>query len=105
MTYLYIDDLRTPQTNKPWVILRSSQEAIEYVKKNGMTEFVSLDHDLGGDDTIMIFLKWLIDYDLDNNGKIIPHNFDFNVHSANNVGTQNIESLLRSYLKFKNSKK
>lgn len=62
---------------------------------------ISFDHDLGDDDTAMIFVKWLIDYDLDNNGKIIPENFSYNVHSANPVGKENIEGLLQSYLNFK----
>lgn len=99
---LYIDDIRSPKTSGNWIILRTSDEAIEYVKKHGLPNFVSLDHDLGGDDTVMIFLKWLIEYDLDNDGKIIPPEFTWNIHSANNVGTNNMNSLLTSYLKQKN---
>jgi len=95
---LYIDDIRNPKTDYNWVVLRSSAEAIEYVKKNGMVKYASLDHDLGGDDTVMIFLKWLIEYDMDHNGQIIPFNFIWNVHSANPVGTQNIDGLLKNYM-------
>lgn len=96
---LYIDDIRVPKTDGNWIILRTSDEAIEYVKKHGLPNFVSLDHDLGGDDTVMIFLKWLIEYDLDND--IIPIEFEYNVHSANPVGILNITGLLDNYLNFK----
>ena len=98
---MYLDDIRNPKTNKDWVILRNSEEAINYVKQNGMSSFASFDHDLGGDDTAMIFIKWLIDYDLENDGKIIPADFQWNVHSANPVGVKNIDGILKSYMLFK----
>ncbi len=98
---LYIDDIRNPKTNDNWIVLRTSQEAIDYIKNNPCPEYVSLDHDLGGEDTIMVFLKWLIDYDLDNRGTIIPANFTWNIHSANNVGVSNIDGLLKSYINFR----
>lgn len=96
MAGLYIDDLRNPQ--QPLDIARNSQEAINYVKQNGCPSYISFDHDLGGDDTAMNFVKWLVEYDMDQNGTVIPENFDFNVHSANPVGAKNIESYLLSYL-------
>jgi hypothetical protein len=101
-TAIYLDDIRFPKTtDKDWVILRSSAEAIDYVQQHGLTSFVSLDHDLGGDDTTMIFLKWLIEYDLDNDGKIIPADFSWFIHSANTVGSANMDGLLTSYMKTK----
>ena len=102
---LYIDDIRNPKTDGNWIILRTSHDAIEYVKKYGLPDYMSLDHDLGGDDTVMIFLKWLIEYDLDNNGEIIKNNLEWNIHSANNVGVENIQGLLQSYFNHKFSKK
>jgi hypothetical protein len=98
---LYIDDIRTPKTDKNWVVVRTSQEAIDYVIEYGCPTFVSFDHDLGGDDTSMIFLKWLIDWDITNDGKIIPEDFLWNIHSANPVGTKNIDGLLQNYINFK----
>jgi len=98
---LYIDDIRNPKTDNEWIVLRTSEEAINFVKKNGIPHEVSLDHDLGGDDTIMIFLKWLVEYDMDNDGKIIPLDFKWIVHSANPVGTKNIDGLLIGYMDFK----
>jgi hypothetical protein len=50
----------------------------------------------------MVFVKWVIDMDLDNDGNFIPENFVFNVHSANPVGKENIEKLLVGYLKSRN---
>lgn len=101
MLSIYLDDIRDPKTNRNWIVLRTSQEAIDYVKANGLPQYCSFDHDLGGEDTAMVFLKWLIDFDLDNDGQIIPENFQYNVHSANNVGLKNIQGLLDSYLAFR----
>ena len=101
MVNMYLDDLRNPPPIKEWLILRSSAEAIEYVQDHGMPEYCSFDHDLGGDDTTMVFLKWLVDFDMDNDGKIIPENFTYDVHSANPVGVKNISGLLQNYLDFK----
>jgi hypothetical protein len=42
---LYIDDLRTPKTPGPWDIVRTSGEAIDYVKEHGCPEYISFDHD------------------------------------------------------------
>jgi hypothetical protein len=98
---MYLDDLRNPPPIKKWLILRSSKEAIDYVKKHGMPEYCSFDHDLGGDDTTMVFLKWLVDYDMDNGGKVIPESFHYDIHSANPVGVKNISGLLDNYLDFR----
>jgi len=83
---LYVDDLRTPNTID-WIIVRSSAEAIEFMKMNGFSDCISFDHDLGGEDTAMIVVKWVIEQDLNSKGKFIPMNFEFNVHSANPVGS------------------
>ncbi len=100
---IYLDDLRTPPAGQEWVVVRSSYEAIEFVKNNGMPVYWSFDHDLGSDDTTMVFLKWLIEYDMDNAGTIIPADFTYNIHSANPVGVKNIDGILCSYLSFKNN--
>ena len=94
---IYIDDIRTPKT-KFDKILRSSDEAIEYLLRYGCPCFISFDHDLGGDDTAMIIVKWMVEMDLDMSGDWIPYDFTWNVHSANICGKENIESLLTSYL-------
>lgn len=103
MLYLYIDDERTPSTNKDWIIKRNSADSIAFMTENGCPDYISFDHDLGGDDTSIIIVNWMIERDLDSNGDFIPVSFDFNVHSANPVGAKNIESKLTSYFKIKYS--
>lgn len=94
---LFIDDERFPPEGKDFAIVRSSAEAIEFVKINGCPSFISFDHDLGGDDTSMKFIWWLIDSHLDGN-VAIPENFSFYVHSQNPIGARNITELLNGFI-------
>jgi len=94
---LYIDDIRVPKT-PDWFIVRSSADAIDFFRDMGCPEYISFDHDLGGDDTSMIIVKWMVENDLDNPG-FIPQGFEFNVHSANPVGAANITGYLNAYLR------
>lgn len=74
--------------------------AKKMISTNGCPTFISFDHDLGEDkETGMDLVKWMVELDLDSEGKFIPEDFDFQVHSANPIGKKNIESLLSSYLK------
>jgi len=101
---LFVDDLRNPEDrgfNKECKVTRSSEETIEWLETNGVPDFISFDHDLGGDDTAMAVVDFLIERDLDTNGKFIGGDFSFNVHSDNPVGKANIEGKLGGYLKFK----
>lgn len=103
---MYIDDLRfpkTPHTFGPdapianhWLVVRSSQEAIDYVLDWGVPSEISFDHDLGGDDTSIQFIKWLIEYTMDHTEIIFP--VKFNVHSANPVGAENITHLMNNFI-------
>lgn len=97
---LYIDDLRTPKS-EDWLIARDSFAAINLMQQHGCPALISFDHDLGGEDTAMVVVKWMIECDLDCDGAFIPDDFQFNVHSANPVGVKNIEGLLGGYLKRK----
>jgi hypothetical protein len=95
---MFLDDLRLPQ-NEGWGIVRSSAEAIEWLKTHGCPDEMSFDHDLGGDDTAMRVVHWMIETDMDMDGKFIPPSFRFCVHSANPVGRENIKGLLEGYLR------
>ena len=96
---LFIDDERMPPGNEEeWWICRSSCEAMQQVLQHGVPEFISFDHDLGGDDTAMEFVKWLIEQDLDRPG-FIPTTFSFDIHSQNPIGASNLRHILSSYLK------
>lgn len=107
MWKLFLDDLRNvdqatelpmeqpAHANIPYTVLRSTEAALEYVREHGFPEVMALDHDLGGDDTTMRFLRALeAEYDL---ATIPPP--DYAVHSANPVGAANIRSFMSSWLK------
>jgi len=93
---LYLDDIRDPKNNG-WIVLRSYDEFIDWIDKNGLPDEISLDHDLGDDKTKTGYdvAKWIGQYCWDN-GLPIPN---WNVHSANPVGRDNITQLLKSYEK------
>ena len=46
--WLYLDDVRIP-TEGDWEVVRSYDEFVSHIKKNGLDayEVISLDHDLG----------------------------------------------------------
>jgi len=95
---LFLDDIREPD-EAGYAIARSSAVAIqEILKKKELPKFMSLDHDLGGDDDAMKFLKEL--YHLwemmGSDPAIIP---DYVVHSANPLGTKNIIAYMSSWKK------
>lgn len=102
---MFLDDIRVPKNDYD-VIVRSFEEAINFVEKNGIPTFISFDHDLGCDEIGNIlkngydFAKWLVDMDIENIHKF-PDNFTFNIHSANPIGKNNIKSILNNYLLFK----
>ena len=93
---MYIDDIRDPKGDFDY-IARTSSDAIEMMSI-GCPTFISFDHDLGGDDTAMRVVKFMVEADLDNPGWI-PDNFTFFVHSANPVGAANITGYLNAYLR------
>lgn len=99
MTYkLFLDDIRDPGDSR-FVIARSSDEAMEIIKEHGMPVFMQLDHDLGGDDTTIVFLKKLTLYMIEENLSF-PFDFGYDVHSANPVGVENIKAYLDQMLKY-----
>lgn len=96
MTYtLFIDDERDPiDTN--CIVARSSLEAIEIICVYGMPNVIHFDHDLGGEDTSMKFIKWLEDALLDEKYSL-PSNFTIHVHSQNPIGAENIKQRIASW--------
>jgi hypothetical protein len=98
MVKLYIDDVR-PSPSPEWVVVRSSAHAITFIRHFGVPDEISFDHDLGGDDTGMRVVDWLISETLDGNISI-PATFSFHIHSANPVGAANLEHKLSNFLNF-----
>ena len=102
MSYcMFLDDdmvyRHPPENGKLWIRVQSTDEAIKLVKEKGWPEHISFDHDLGENDTSMIFIRWMIEVLLDT-GSSLP--FTYTVHSANPVGFQNITALLLAYKNF-----
>lgn len=101
MTYrLFIDDEREAnlKDDDVMVLARTSKEAIDYMVALGCPEYISFDHDLGGDDTALKIVKWMIDTDIEETQSFIPDGFKFYVHSQNPIGKENIEAMLTRYL-------
>lgn len=82
-----------------WV--RNFDEFTNYIKKNGLPEFISFDRDLkkgNGIDKSLEYqngedcAKWLVDYCKEHNEEI-PNYF---VHSANKNGQRNIPEILEN---------
>lgn len=118
---LFLDDERVPDDvtwinigRGPWEIVRSFNQAVEWVKTNGFPDVISFDHDLGYEEfeaneagivvtnateekSGLDFAKWLIEYNLDNH--TMPEDFSFTVHSMNPVGAENISKLMYNYLR------
>jgi hypothetical protein len=97
MTYsLWIDDqldeLPARKVPEGWLGAKSSSEAILIVKEKGPPEYMDLDHDLGGYDTIFGFLKWLREYHFENP----PY---CKVHSHNPIGAENIKHFMRDWVR------
>ncbi len=91
---LYLDDIRNPKTTG-WDIVRSYEEFVEYINTNGLPEIMSLDHDLGTFKSGYDCVKWLV-YEK----RLDLREVDINVHSANPVGREDMESLINNWKKW-----
>jgi hypothetical protein len=98
---LFIDDLREPPAGTDYIVARSSTEAIGWVVLRGIPKHISFDHDLGGEDTSMVFLHWLANKVIDEELEF-PRGFTYAVHSQNPVGAQNIRGFMDCLLKYMN---
>ena len=88
---LWVDDLRDPPNwnDGTWSWARTSQEAIDCLKYLGPYEEMSLDHDLGGEDTTRAIVLWLCEHGHWPD-KVV-------VHSANPVGREWLEGMIERY--------
>jgi hypothetical protein len=122
MNKLFLDDIRNPKDcanglvpsklNKmywddDWSIVRSYDQFVSWIVKNGLPDFISFDHDLadvhysmdfskfndgGKEKTGYECAKWLVNYCMDMKLDI-PR---YIVHSQNPVGKVNIQSYLEN---------
>jgi hypothetical protein len=90
---LWVDDLRDPP--KGWWWAQTSAAAIDALWMNhpdtigGRFEEISLDHDLGGDDTTRPVVLWMIE------NNVWPAKI--RVHTANPVGREWLEGMIARY--------
>jgi len=107
MSYkLFLDDIRNvdivykSMTNDDFVVVRNFYDFKKVILENGLPELISFDNDLGLDENDIIAedgyaaAKWLV-YE----SGLDLQNLKFNVHSANPVAAQQIQSLLDNYIK------
>ena len=109
---LWLDDIRNPLENN-WLVfspidqpyeviwVKKYHEYVSWITENGLPDAICFDHDLGCESqeieemTGMNCAKWLVEYCMDNNKKLPL----YNIQSANPVGKDNIDGLLKSYIK------
>lgn len=91
---IWVDDIRTPPSSD-WIWFKTSRHACEWLV--GMTlgdnnlriDVMSLDHDLGGDDTTRPIVLWMCENDFWPVKTV--------VHSANPVGIEWLEGMIERY--------
>lgn len=84
---LWVDDLRPPPGDD-WWWAKTSKRAIAFLYYSGVTE-MSLDHDLGGDDTARPVVLHMCEHG------VWPRKI--RVHSANPVGVEWLEGMIERY--------
>ncbi len=100
MSYrLYLDDIRTPKTEEPWVIVRDYASFCSVIFQFGFPNYISFDHDLGQEKTGYDCAK-VLQLIIEQEKMAIPKDFDFNVHSANPIGAKNIECFMNNLIKY-----
>ena len=89
---IWVDDIRTPPSDE-WVWLLTSESAVDWlvtIKGLGNSiDTMSLDHDLGGDDTTRPIILWMCENDF--------WPVEVRVHSANYVGVEWLEAMIERY--------
>jgi len=100
---LWLDDVRNPKIHarleyyqeweeEKYIWALNTVQAVYYVLMWGPPEFMALDHDLGGSETTIDFLKWLQEKYPD-----CPPGYA--CHTANPVGRENMISFMESWKK------
>ena len=107
MKKLFLDDVRTIEMvydkseEKDFDIVRTFDAFVDYIKLNGLPEFISFDNDLGLDSKGNVApdgyaaAKWLV-YD----SGLDLSNLEYKVHSVNPVAADQIRGLLNNYINY-----
>lgn len=109
---LFMDDVRDPgfrmtycsfqerqAENERWVVAKTVDVAMQVIMDRGCPIEMDLDHDMGHGPDGTYFIKWLIQYDQENN--IIPENFVFDVHSFDGGRRKWMYETLKEYVDLK----
>lgn len=89
---LWLDDER-PAPDGTWALVRTSDQAIEFLTAcTERLEEISLDHDLGGEDTSMRVLDWMVEHN------VWPR--ELGIHTANPPARENMIRLANRYAPF-----
>lgn len=105
--YLFLDDERWPKDvtwivipDVKWDIVRTQADFEYYITELGIPDHISFDNDLGDGMGEGIFCaQWMVDQVLDGNLEWNV-NFEFTVHSKNNVAAERIIGLLDPFISF-----
>jgi hypothetical protein len=111
---LFLDDIREPKDvtwiklpEVDWFIVRNYKEFVDSIKKKGLPQMVSFDHDLApehyafnnsnnsDEPTGYDCAKWLVEF-CQCHHKQFPQYY---IHSMNPAGVKNIDSYIKSYKK------
>lgn len=85
---LFVDDLRDPPDDT-WTVARTSAEALAIPQSGEEVTELSLDHDLGGDDTARLVVLYLAEHG--------GWPAAVRVHSANPVGVEWLSGMVERY--------
>ena len=84
-----------------FIVVRNYVDFVQYIKQDGLPEFISFDNDLGLDENGEVAsdgyaaAKWLV-YE----SELDLQNLKFEVHSVNPVAAEQIRGLLKNYIQF-----
>lgn len=91
---IWVDDIRTPPDDS-WIWYKTSAQTLKFldsVQDHGWPkdiEVMSLDHDLGGEDTTRPIVLFMCEYGF--------WPVEVRVHSANPVGVEWLEGMIERY--------
>lgn len=91
---IWVDDIRLPpEPTETWYWAKTSSDAIDFLETmkwlNERPQVMSLDHDLGGDDTTRPVVLWMCENDF--------WPVEVRVHSANPPGVYWLEGMIERY--------
>ena len=83
----------------PWFHAKTFGQAVAHILYNGMPLCIDFDHDLGKSLSGMDLAEWIVEHDQEND--VITKDFSWSIHSGNWIGAENIDGLLKNYMKNK----